>query len=217
MNARSNMSLNEKEFLSTAEVARKLGLSIGTVQKRVDLGELQALRTHGGHRRIAVQSLIEFMNNHGYVKTVRCNAIGIFHHEHDLDHEIQKADAGSSIHLMSHPIELLDIKGAVDTLFVDARSTWLQCAPISMLESFCQKHQVFIYNSNTLMLNSKWRDLLSAIMIPHAITLRFIEGFCLARQSVSKSQISLSQSVSDVITGVFDKTAKSKEPIIHSN
>jgi excisionase family DNA binding protein len=216
MNVRSNMGLNTKQFLTTAEVARKLGLSIGSVQKRVDSGELQAMRTHGGHRRIAVESLMHFMATHGYSTTVEGNAIGIFHHGHDLDPKIQEVNAETQIRLMSHPMELLDMNGAVETIFIDARSPWLQSTPISMLEGLCQKHQVFIYNANILMLNSKWRDLPSATMIQRAITLRFIEGFCLARQVGSESQKSLSKRMTDVLAGVFEKTALSQGPVLQS-
>jgi excisionase family DNA binding protein len=217
------MSLYTKEFLTTAEVARKLGLSIGSVQKCVDSGELQAMRTHGGHRRIAVESLTNFMANHGYSTTVKGNAIGIFHHGHDLDPKIQELNAGTEIRLMSHPMELLDMKGAVETIFLDARSPWLQSTPMSMLEDLCQKHQVFIYNASILTLNSKWRDLPSATMIQRAITLRFIEGFCLARQGGTKSQKSLSQSVGDAmnVTGAFvgamAKSALNPAPSLQTN
>lgn len=39
-------------YLSTAETAKLLGLSIGTVQNMVEKGELSAWKTTGGHRRI---------------------------------------------------------------------------------------------------------------------------------------------------------------------
>jgi excisionase family DNA binding protein len=211
------MSLSKKEFFTTAEAARMLGLSIGSVQKQVDSGELQAMRTHGGHRRIAAQSLVDFMKTHGYVPTVKSHAIGIFHHGHDFDPKIQQADAGTTICLMSHPMELLDMNSAVDTLFIDARSTWLQSTPMSMLESLCQKHQVFIYNANTLMSSSKWRDLPGATMISRAITHRFIEGFCLARQGGSKSQKSLGKKITDVFSNVIEKTTQSQGTVLYSN
>ena len=41
---------------STAEVAKRLGVSIPTVQRWVDLGHLKAWKTVGGHRRIEAQS-----------------------------------------------------------------------------------------------------------------------------------------------------------------
>lgn len=41
---------------STADVARRLGVSVPTVQRWVDLGHLKAWKTVGGHRRIEAQS-----------------------------------------------------------------------------------------------------------------------------------------------------------------
>ena len=41
---------------STAEVARRLGVSIPTVQRWVDAGHLRAWKTVGGHRRIEAES-----------------------------------------------------------------------------------------------------------------------------------------------------------------
>lgn len=46
-----------KEFLSTREAAKMLGLAVGTVQKMVDNGTLQAWATAGGHRRIHAGSV----------------------------------------------------------------------------------------------------------------------------------------------------------------
>lgn len=46
---------------STAEVARRLGVSTPTVQRWVDAGVLRAWKTVGGHRRIDGQSLDVFL------------------------------------------------------------------------------------------------------------------------------------------------------------
>jgi len=46
-----------ERFVTTAEAAEQLGLSIGSVKLMVDRGELAAWKTAGGHRRISAQSL----------------------------------------------------------------------------------------------------------------------------------------------------------------
>lgn len=45
------------EFITTSDVARRLGLAVRSVQLMVDRGDLEAWRTHGGHRRITRASL----------------------------------------------------------------------------------------------------------------------------------------------------------------
>lgn len=50
------------QFLSTAEAARKLGLSTTLVQTLVDQGDLKGWKTRGGHRRISLDSIFEYQN-----------------------------------------------------------------------------------------------------------------------------------------------------------
>lgn len=52
---------------STAEVARRLGVSIPTVQRWVDLGHLKAWKTVGGHRRIEAESAERLFRAQGQV------------------------------------------------------------------------------------------------------------------------------------------------------
>ena len=46
---------------STAHLARRLGVSVPTVQRWVDLGHLKAWKTVGGHRRIDAESAENFI------------------------------------------------------------------------------------------------------------------------------------------------------------
>jgi excisionase family DNA binding protein len=50
-----------KEYCSTTEAAQRLGLSLGTVQQMVENGVLEGWKTAGGHRRILLASLEEFV------------------------------------------------------------------------------------------------------------------------------------------------------------
>ncbi|MDI9332113.1 MAG: helix-turn-helix domain-containing protein [Alphaproteobacteria bacterium] len=53
------------QFCGTTEVARMLGLSVGTVQSLVERQELHAWKTRGGHRRISLASVQEYQRrNH---------------------------------------------------------------------------------------------------------------------------------------------------------
>ncbi|MBU3556211.1 excisionase family DNA-binding protein [Polynucleobacter sp. Ross1-W9] len=55
--------IGEREFYTTGECAKALGLSRGTIQKLVNIGVLRAYVTIGKHRRIETQSLKD-MENH---------------------------------------------------------------------------------------------------------------------------------------------------------
>lgn len=48
---------SKSEFISTAQAARQLGLSLGAVQQMVESGTLAGWKTAGGHRRIPVASV----------------------------------------------------------------------------------------------------------------------------------------------------------------
>ena len=50
------------QFLSTAEAARMLGLSTTLVQTLVDQGDLKGWKTRGGHRRIAMDSVLDYQS-----------------------------------------------------------------------------------------------------------------------------------------------------------
>ncbi len=53
------------EFCGTSFAAKKLGLSVGTVQALVEKNELKAWKTEGGHRRISMQSIADYQRRFG--------------------------------------------------------------------------------------------------------------------------------------------------------
>ncbi|MBT8519390.1 helix-turn-helix domain-containing protein [Polynucleobacter paneuropaeus] len=70
------------EYLSTRQSAKVLQVSLGTVQKMVELGELIAWKTRGGHRRILASSLEQQLQRRKRAmrqkSTQKCIAMGIF-------------------------------------------------------------------------------------------------------------------------------------------
>jgi excisionase family DNA binding protein len=52
------------EVVGTKEAAEMLRVSVATVQKMVERGDLEAWRTDGGHRRIPVQSILKHTRGH---------------------------------------------------------------------------------------------------------------------------------------------------------
>ncbi|WP_197711851.1 helix-turn-helix domain-containing protein [Polynucleobacter necessarius] len=72
----------EMEYLSTRQSAKVLQVSLGAVQKMVELGKLIAWKTRGGHRRILASSLEQQLQKRKRAMrqktTQNCVAIGIF-------------------------------------------------------------------------------------------------------------------------------------------
>jgi len=58
------MDVNNRS-LSTRQVAQMLGVSTGSVANWIDEGSLRAGRTPGGHRRVAVADLLQFLRRQG--------------------------------------------------------------------------------------------------------------------------------------------------------
>lgn len=54
-------NLSNRLGLSTSQVARQLGVSLGTVRRWSDMGYLRAYRTPGGQRRFSPQQVDEFV------------------------------------------------------------------------------------------------------------------------------------------------------------
>ncbi len=62
------------QFCGTTEVAKILGLSVGTVQSLVERQELMAWKTRGGHRRISLASVQEYQRrNHSTALGAQAN------------------------------------------------------------------------------------------------------------------------------------------------
>ena len=56
--------MKEKEYYSTVEAAKLLGVSVRTVQLWVENGALEAWKTAGGHRRIVAASVDDYISKH---------------------------------------------------------------------------------------------------------------------------------------------------------
>ena len=56
---------SSEDYCGTSYAAKLLGLSVATVQALVEKGEIEAWKTLGGHRRIALQSINSYLGRHG--------------------------------------------------------------------------------------------------------------------------------------------------------
>lgn len=55
--------LTEERYLSPRDLARAIGVSESSVKRWIDAGRIAALRTHGGHRRIALEAALAFVRD----------------------------------------------------------------------------------------------------------------------------------------------------------
>lgn len=78
---------NQKKFFSTKESAKLLNISLGTVQKMVESGELLAWKTRGGHRRVLIESLNSLLKERSKMvdpeKNQMLRFLGIHRHYQD--------------------------------------------------------------------------------------------------------------------------------------
>jgi excisionase family DNA binding protein len=58
--------MKKKEFYTTSEVAKILHVAVGSVINWVDNGQINAIVTPGGHRKIPYRDLINFLEQHNY-------------------------------------------------------------------------------------------------------------------------------------------------------
>ncbi|WP_416548527.1 excisionase family DNA-binding protein [Limnohabitans sp. DCL3] len=59
--------------MTSSQAAKRLGLSMATIQKLVDNNILQAWKTLGGHRRIALASVLNYQNANNILDRSRLN------------------------------------------------------------------------------------------------------------------------------------------------
>ena len=60
---------SSEDYCGTSYAAKLLGLSVATVQQLVEKGEIEAWKTLGGHRRIALKSINAYLGKNGSHRT----------------------------------------------------------------------------------------------------------------------------------------------------
>ena len=119
----------DMEYLSTRQSAKILQVSLGTVQKMVELGELIAWKTRGGHRRILASSLEQQLQRRKRAmrqkSSQNCIAMGIFRraeNSEDLLESIQDWQLKVEMEVAMDSLEGLmkAVSIAPDLIFLDA-------------------------------------------------------------------------------------------------
>ncbi|SDO81047.1 DNA binding domain-containing protein, excisionase family [Ralstonia sp. 25mfcol4.1] len=112
--------LAEKPYYSTRTAAKLLNVSLGTVQKMVERGELGAWKTNGGHRRIHKETVHRLLANRAMPDVgIEHNLdLVVFHPNHN---EAQRISA--QLGKWSLPLKTQVLEDVVDTVItsVDSR------------------------------------------------------------------------------------------------
>jgi excisionase family DNA binding protein len=171
---------NPKDYLSTRQSARYLQVSLGTVQKMVETGELLAWKTQGGHRRILTSSLEQLLKRRRLGIRQRCGAqfllLAIMKREGSFEGfqaltEEWKSDV--NLHMTADSLEALmqSVSLAPDVIYIDAqispveqvhltsylsKNTHTRNIPILVEDGFLKLHpQILdIYPEHKLMMDS---------------------------------------------------------------
>jgi excisionase family DNA binding protein len=173
-------------YVSTTQAAQRLGLSVGTVQRMVETGVLQAYTTQGGHRRILITSL-----NH-YCRGALGNLPGtpnvcVLSSLPQVTANLQALTLIEGLHVISNPLELAGIQDKVEVLFMDARIPWLPWADLHLAESLGTDAHCVIYNSEQLPENSLDALQDQAIMYPGDVNADLVQGYLLGHAVASRS------------------------------
>ncbi len=140
-------------YFSTRQTAQMLGLSVGTVQRMVASGVLQAYTTQGGHRRILASSVHQYCLSKGVpmAQVPNANARLCIVHDSHLPAPVRQAlDRLERVMLVSHPLELAGLRGDLTVFLMDAHVAWLDWTDLQRPLSLAPDARFIVYNSADL-------------------------------------------------------------------
>ena len=168
---------DSKTYMSATKAAADLALSVGVVKNLVKRGELNAIRTLGGHWRIFTSSIDDYRKRHNYKERSKKGKIYILHLGQDLDPLLLESLYTSDIQLLSSPLELLEIGHHISVLFMDARYMLFEATTHEVIKDFQKQHKILIYNSQALPEKSPFLQMSEPLFVPHMINAHFIVGY----------------------------------------
>ena len=170
-------------YFSTSQTAQMLGLSVGTIQRMVESGTLQAYTTQGGHRRILASSLRHYCETQGVPGTQALPAspgLCIVHHTSLPAPLRQTLEQMGHIHLVSHPLELAGVGDAYGVFFMDAHVAWLDWPDLHRPQSLAPQARFIVYNSQDLSPEQQLALSRQAQLHPADISADLVAGYLLA-------------------------------------
>ncbi len=169
-------------YFSTSQTAQMLGLSVGTVQRMVSPGVLQAYTTQGGHRRILAYSVRQYCQAKGVPASAGrpANASLCIVHDASMPALIRQT-LGQMDHLQlaSHPLELAGLREDCAAFFIDAHVAWLDWAALQRPLQRAANARFIIYNSADLRPQQLQAVAQHALLYPGDITAELVTGVML--------------------------------------
>jgi excisionase family DNA binding protein len=172
-------------YFSTSQVARILGLSVGTVQRMVENGVFKAFVTQGGHRRILASSLSRFCSEQGFASPDLPHSkplICILHDSAHVDEALVRMSQWPGIKVITHPLDLMGLHDSISALFIDARIGWLHDAPLHLQGNMADNAQVIAYNCTQMPTLSALHDTPAITLIDSDIGADLVRGYQLGLQ-----------------------------------
>ena len=103
----------DKEFYSTIEASKLLGVSVRTVQLWVESGSLDAWKTAGGHRRIVAKSVNDYINDNQATPSAGSQRMRVLVVE---DNATVSKFYEAAIHSWGHSIDVVTKKDGFESL-----------------------------------------------------------------------------------------------------
>lgn len=169
-------------YFSTSQTAQMLGLSVGTIQRMVATGVLQAYTTQGGHRRILASSVRDYCQAKGVPMSdfLPVSAGLCVVHDASMPTPVQQA-LGQMGHvlLVSHPLELAGLREDCAAFFMDAHVGWLDWPDLRRPMGLAPDARFIVYNSADLSPAQHQAVALHAQLWPGDISADLVAGFLL--------------------------------------
>lgn len=178
---------NTPSYVGTSYAAKMLGVSVGTIQKLVDAGRLSAHTTQGKHRRIHMDSLIQYCADYAIPIPVKPSenqahlAIALLQNDPLLNHHLHN----SSIHWIFSPFDLMGLNKGVRFLLLDARLSWLSWRDVGHYSIHKLARKIIVCSAHACPASIR-KDLANQLMfVDQDLSNELINGFCLGLETSS--------------------------------
>jgi excisionase family DNA binding protein len=186
---------NPQIYVSTSQAAKTLGLSVGTVQRMVQSGVFKAFLTHGGHRRILSDSVMDYCKGQGFnllyplpEAHTGSSLVCVLHDGEHLSQALETLAQWPHIKVMTHPLDLIEIKQDVNAFFMDARIPWLHTSAKHLQNARMQQAHIVIYNCSCLPESSTLHQAPHLCLFEGDISTDLVHGYLLSSHHAPDSR-----------------------------